>query len=51
MQRNRDLKQDDRLRRRGFIVLRYSGDQVRWQWAMVESAVLGIVAAGNHLGT
>jgi very-short-patch-repair endonuclease len=50
-QRNRDLKQDDRLRRRGFIVLRYSGDQVRWQWAMVESAVLGIVAAGKHLGT
>lgn len=49
-QRNRDLKQDDRLRRRGFIVLRYSGDQVRWQWAMVESAVLGIVAAGKHLG-
>lgn len=49
-QRNRDLKQDDRLRRRGFIVLRYSADQVRWQWAMVESAVLSIVAAGKHLG-
>lgn len=49
-QRNRDLKQDDRLRRMGFIVLRYSGDQVRWQWTMVESAVLSIVAAGKHLG-
>lgn len=49
-QRNRDLKQDDRLRRIGFIVLRYSGDQVRWQWTMIESAVLSIVAAGKHLG-
>lgn len=49
VQRNRDLRQDERLRRRGFVVLRFSGDQVRWEWPMVESAVLSVVASGRHL--
>ncbi|GAA1055514.1 hypothetical protein GCM10017608_29380 [Agromyces luteolus] len=48
-QRNRDLEQDERLRRSGYIVLRFSGDQVRWKWPMIEAAVLEIVAAGRHL--
>lgn len=48
-QRNRDLEQDERLRRSGYIVLRFSGDHVRWKWPMVESAVLEVVASGRHL--
>ncbi|QAY74699.1 DUF559 domain-containing protein [Agromyces protaetiae] len=46
--RNRDLAQDERLRRIGHIVLRFSADQVRREWPMVESAVLSVIAAGRH---
>ncbi len=46
--RNRDLAQDERLRRLGYVVLRFSVDQVRSEWPLIESAVLGIIAAGRH---
>jgi very-short-patch-repair endonuclease len=48
-QHNRDLRQDDRLRRKGYIVLRYSRDLVIREWPMIESTILGIVRAGRHL--
>jgi very-short-patch-repair endonuclease len=47
-QRNRDLAQDERLRRRGYVVLRFSVDQVEYEWAMIESAVLSVIATGAH---
>ncbi|WP_139416618.1 DUF559 domain-containing protein [Agromyces laixinhei] len=48
-QHNRDLRQDDRLRRKGYIVLRYSRDLVVREWSMIESTVLGLVQSGRHL--
>ncbi|MGW9632367.1 DUF559 domain-containing protein [Agromyces sp. NPDC055520] len=48
-QHNRDLRQDDRLRRMGYIVLRYSRDHVLREWPMIESTVLGIVRSGRYL--
>lgn len=49
VQHNRDLRQDDRLRRKGYLVLRYSRDLVIREWSMIESTVLGLVRVGQHL--
>jgi very-short-patch-repair endonuclease len=48
-QHNRDLRQDDRMRRKGYIVLRYSRDLVIREWPMIESTIVGLVQARKHL--
>ena len=48
-QHNRDLRQDDKLRRKGYIVLRYTRDHVMREWTMIETTILGLVRAGKHL--
>ncbi|WP_157432302.1 hypothetical protein [Agromyces italicus] len=48
-QRTKDLREDERLVRRGYIVLRYGSDQVEYDWPTVESTVLSLIAQGRHL--
>lgn len=47
-QRNKDLREDQRLVRKGYLVLRYSRDQVLHEWPMIESTVLSLMAQGRH---
>ncbi len=47
-QRNKDLREDARLVRRGYVVLRFGRDAVVHEWPMIESAVLSIIAQGRH---
>lgn len=48
-QRNLDLAEDARLERMGYVVLRYSYDQVLYEWPMIESTVRSIIAQGRHV--
>lgn len=48
-QRNKDLAEDARLQRIGYVVLRYSFDQVRYEWPKIESTVRSVMAQGRHL--
>ncbi|GAA1750624.1 DUF559 domain-containing protein [Agromyces humatus] len=47
-QRNKDLREDQRLVRKGYLVVRFSRDQVMYEWAMIESTVLSLMAQGRH---
>lgn len=46
--RNRDLRQDVRLQRLGYIVLRFSYDQVMFEWDWVLSEILDVIAKGGQ---
>jgi very-short-patch-repair endonuclease len=48
-QRSKDHREDGQLVRLGYIVLRYSADQVQYEWHLIESTVLAIIAQGRHL--
>lgn len=48
-QRTADIAHDAQLMVRGYRVLRFSYEQVMFQWELVEDAVLGAIARGEHL--
>lgn len=48
-QRNKDLAEDERLQRMGYVVLRYSYDHVIYEWDKIESTVRSIIAQGRHM--
>ena len=50
-QRKKDLAEDARLQRVGYVVLRYGYDQVLYEWPKVESTVRSILAQGRHMWT
>ncbi len=47
--RKKDLAEDARLQRVGYVVLRYGYDQVLYEWPKVESTVRSIMAQGRHM--
>lgn len=48
-QRNKDHREDGRLVRSGYVVLRYGADQVQYEWRLIETTVLAIMAQGRHV--
>ncbi|HWU47535.1 MAG TPA: type IV toxin-antitoxin system AbiEi family antitoxin domain-containing protein [Humibacter sp.] len=49
VRRARDLRQDNRMRLRGYEVQRFSAVQVLHRWDYVESMIVGAMAQGLHL--
>lgn len=48
-QRNKDLAEDGRLQQMGYVVLRYTYDQVLYEWPKIESTVRSVIAQGRHM--